>query len=143
MALQLFARRRDRYVLLQIRNALGRMNKHEKYFFFIIVMLVLSYVATASAVDIPGSDFSGDLETLGSIAQTTDKIAFGWIRPFAAGIFLIIGCVGLVRSHVLLLILGFGAALLILLTPKIVKEIGKKGGESILSRYEVRGEPHA
>jgi hypothetical protein len=130
-------------VLLQIKEALQRVNKQERFLFLVIVVLAFLYVARAGAVDIPGSDFSGDLETLGSIAQTTDHIAFGWIRPFAAGIFLIIGCVGLVRSHVLLLILGFGAALLILLTPKIVKEIGKKGGESILSRYEIRSEFHA
>lgn len=123
-----------------IKESFGKLSKEEKLFFLILVVwLILVMSIKAHAVDIPGSDFSGDLETLGSITKTSDKIAFGWIRPFAAGIFLIIGCVGLIRSHFLLLILGFGAALIILLTPKIVKEISKKGGDSILSQMAVPG----
>ncbi|MGE3682701.1 MAG: hypothetical protein AB7G93_13330 [Bdellovibrionales bacterium] len=127
-----------------MKTALGRFLKQDGFFLLVLIVLALLAASRAHAVDIPGSDFSGDLETLGSIAQTTDTIAFGWIRPFAAGVFLIIGCVGLVRSHFLLLVLGFGAALIILLTPKIVKEIGKKGGSSILSSIEseYRGPVH-
>lgn len=118
-----------------IKESFGTLSKEEKIFLLILlVWSVLVFSLKVHAVDIPGSDFSGDLETLGSITKTSDKIAFGWVRPFAAGIFLIIGCVGLVRSHFLLLILGFSAALIILLTPKIVKEISKKGGDSILSQ---------
>lgn len=121
-------------MLETIKESFGKLSKEEKLFFFVLLIwCVLVFAVKAHAVDIPGSDFSGDLETLGSITKTSDKIAFGWVRPFAAGIFLIIGCVGLVRSHFLLLILGFSAALIILLTPKIVKEISKKGGDSILS----------
>lgn len=121
-----------------IKESFLKLSKEEKLFFFVLLIwCVLAISLKAHAVDIPGSDFSGDLETLGSITKTSDKIAFGWIRPFAAGIFLIIGCVGLIRSHFLLLILGFGAALIILLTPKIVKEISKKGGDSILSQLNV------
>ena len=118
-----------------LRSGIKKISREEKILFVILFAWGLMLLAfKAHAVDIPGSDFSGDLETLGSITKTSDKIAFGWIRPFAAGIFLIIGCVGLIRSHFLLLILGFGAALIILLTPKIVKEISKKGGDSILSQ---------
>jgi hypothetical protein len=117
-----------------VKNEFGKLRHDERLLFlFIIVLGVILVAFRAHAVDIPGSDFSGELDTLGSITKTTDKITFGWIRPFAAGVFLIIGCVGLVRSHFLLLVLGFGAALIILLTPKIVKEIGVKGGDSILS----------
>ena len=118
-----------------IKYEFGKLRRDEKFLFITVIILCAIFMGLkAHAVDIPGSDFSGDLETLGSITKTTDKITFGWIRPFAAGIFLIIGCVGLVRSHFLLLVLGFGAALIILLTPKIVKEISEKGGNSILSQ---------
>lgn len=118
-----------------LKCELGKLRRDEKVLFVAIFVLCLMLLTCkAHAVDIPGSDFSGELSTLGSITKTTDKITFGWIRPFAAGIFLIIGCVGLVRSHFLLLVLGFGAALIILLTPKIVKEISEKGGNSILSQ---------
>ncbi len=121
-------------MLETLTKGLERIPREEKIFVLVLLIwCVLAVALRAHAVDIPGSDFSGDLETLGSITKTSDKIAFGWIRPFAAGIFLIIGCVGLVRSHFLLLVLGFSAALIILLTPKIVKEISKKGGDSILS----------
>lgn len=121
-----------------IKSELSRLRRDEKLMFLAIIVLgIVLMTARAHAVDIPGSDFSGELDTLGSITKTTDKITFGWIRPFAAGVFLIIGCVGLVRSHFLLLVLGFGAALIILLTPKIVKEIGVKGGDSILSQMTV------
>lgn len=120
-------------MLETLKSTALRILEEKGLFVLGILGLAIFLAARAHAVDIPGSDFSGDLETLGSIAQTSDKIAFGWIRPFAAGIFLVIGCVGLVRSHFLLLVLGFGAAVIILLTPKIVKEINKKGGESILS----------
>jgi hypothetical protein len=107
---------------------------HEKLFFVILILLSFLLLASgAQAVDIPGQDFSRDLETLGSIAQTGDTIAFGWIRPFCAGVFLIIGCIGLVRSNFMLLATGFGAAVVILLVPKIIKEISKKGGSSIFS----------
>lgn len=124
-----------------IKESIGKLSKEEKMFFLVLLLwLILAFTIRAHAVDIPGSDFSGDLETLGSITKTSDKIAFGWIRPFAAGIFLIIGCVGLVRSHFLLLVLGFGATLIILLTPKIVKEISKKGGDSILSQMNIRAQ---
>lgn len=117
-----------------VKSEIGNLRHDERLLFISIIVLGIILVAfRAHAVDIPGSDFSGELDTLGSITKTTDKITFGWIRPFAAGVFLIIGCVGLVRSHFLLLVLGFGAALIILLTPKIVKEIGVKGGDSILS----------
>ncbi|GEM_PF-6688708 len=117
-----------------IKSEIGKLRHDERLLFISIIVLGVILVAfRAHAVDIPGSDFSGELDTLGSITKTTDKITFGWIRPFAAGVFLIIGCVGLVRSHFLLLVLGFGAALIILLTPKIVKEIGVKGGDSILT----------
>lgn len=117
-----------------VKSEFGKLRHDERLLFLSIIVLGVILVAfRAHAVDIPGSDFSGELDTLGSITKTTDKITFGWIRPFAAGVFLIIGCVGLVRSHFLLLVLGFGAALIILLTPKIVKEIGVKGGDSILS----------
>lgn len=119
-----------------VKSELGKLRHDERLLFLSIIVLGFILVAfRAHAVDIPGSDFSGELDTLGSITKTTDKITFGWIRPFAAGVFLIIGCVGLVRSHFLLLVLGFGAALIILLTPKIVKEIGVKGGDSILSMH--------
>lgn len=119
-----------------VKCELGKLRHDERLLFLSIIVLgVILMAFRAHAVDIPGSDFSGELDTLGSITKTTDKITFGWIRPFAAGVFLIIGCVGLVRSHFLLLVLGFGAALIILLTPKIVKEIGVKGGDSILSNY--------
>ncbi len=121
--------------IIQDFNSLRR---DEKLMYLIFLVLgILLFAAKSHAVDIPGSDFSGELDTLGSITKTTDKITFGWIRPFVAGVFLIIGCVGLVRSHFLLLALGFGAALIILLTPKIVKEIGTKGGDSILSNLNV------
>lgn len=117
-----------------VKSGYSKTSREDKFFFLILFLLgLLLFTLRAHAVDIPGADFSGELDTLGSITKTTDKITFGWIRPFAAGIFLIIGCVGLVRSNFLLLILGFGATLIILLTPKIVKEIGKKGGDSILS----------
>lgn len=117
-----------------VKSEIGKLRHDERLLFISIIVLGVILVAfRAHAVDIPGSDFSGELDTLGSITKTTDKITFGWIRPFAAGVFLIIGCVGLVRSHFLLLVLGFGAALIILLTPKIVKEIGVKGGDSILT----------
>lgn len=117
-----------------VKSEIGKLRHDERLLFISIIVLGIILVAfRAHAVDIPGSDFSGELDTLGSITKTTDKITFGWIRPFAAGVFLIIGCVGLVRSHFLLLVLGFGAALIILLTPKIVKEIGVKGGDSILT----------
>lgn len=117
-----------------VKSEIGKLRHDERLLFLSILVLGIILMAfRAHAVDIPGSDFSGELDTLGSITKTTDKITFGWIRPFAAGVFLIIGCVGLVRSHFLLLVLGFGAALIILLTPKIVKEIGVKGGDSILS----------
>lgn len=117
-----------------LKDAFSTLSKEDRLFFLILILLSLLLLATrAHAVDIPGQDFSRELETLGSIAQTGDTIAFGWIRPFAAGVFLVIGCVGLVRSHFLLLALGFGAAVIILLTPKIVKEISKKGGSSVLS----------
>ena len=123
-----------------IRLGFAKIPRDEKLLFLVMLLLgFLLLTMKAHAVDIPGSDFSGELDTLGSITKTTDKITFGWIRPFAAGIFLIIGCVGLVRSHFLLLVLGFGAALIILLTPKIVKEIGKKGGDSILSQMNLPG----
>lgn len=117
-----------------IKTEIGKLRHDERLLFLSIIILgIILITVRAQAVDIPGSDFSGELDTLGSITKTTDKITFGWIRPFAAGVFLIIGCVGLVRSHFLLLVLGFGAALIILLTPKIVKEISVKGGDSILS----------
>ncbi len=123
-------------MLEYVKSELGKLRHDERLLFISIIVLGVILVAfRAHAVDIPGSDFSGELDTLGSITKTTDKITFGWIRPFAAGVFLIIGCVGLVRSHFLLLVLGFGAALIILLTPKIVKEIGVKGGDSILSMH--------
>ncbi|OYZ24111.1 MAG: hypothetical protein B7Y39_02615 [Bdellovibrio sp. 28-41-41] len=99
-----------------IKSEIGKLRHDERLLFISIIVLGVILVAfRAHAVDIPGSDFSGELDTLGSITKTTDKITFGWIRPFAAGVFLIIGCVGLVRSHFLLLVLGFGAALIILL----------------------------
>lgn len=121
-----------------VKSGVSKLSREDKFFFLILLLLgLLLFTLRAHAVDIPGSDFSGELDTLGSITKTTDKITFGWIRPFAAGIFLIIGCVGLVRSNFLLLVLGFGATLIILLTPKIVKEIGKKGGDSILSDISV------
>ena len=122
-----------------VERIVKHLSKGDWFFYIIILLLAILFLSTKSwAVDLPGEDFSGDLDTLGSIAQTTDTIAFGWIRPFAAGVFLIIGCVGLVRSHFLLLAMGFGAALLILLTPKIVKEIRKKGGDSVLSMIHVQ-----
>lgn len=121
-----------------VRNGFSKTSREDRFFFLVLLLLgLLLFTLRAHAVSIPGSDFSGELETLGSITKTTDKITFGWIRPFAAGVFLIIGCVGLVRSNFLLLVLGFGATLIILLTPKIVKEISKKGGDSILSHMHV------
>lgn len=120
------------------KREVDKLRRDEKLMFLAIIVLGFILIAVrAHAVDIPGSDFSGELDTLGSITKTTDKITFGWIRPFAAGIFLIIGCVGLIRSHFLLLVLGFSAALIILLTPKIVKEISVKGGDSVLSSLDV------
>jgi hypothetical protein len=130
-------RKRDRCMLKALKDTYSQLSKEDRLFFFILILLALLLMTTrAHAVDIPGQDFSRELETLGSIAQTGDTIAFGWVRPFAAGVFLIIGCFGLVRSHFLLLVLGFGAAVIILLTPKIVKEISKKGGSSVLSSIE-------
>lgn len=125
-------------MLNSLKCEFSKLRRDERILFVtVLILAAVLFAMRAHAVDIPGSDFSGELSTLGSITKTTDKITFGWIRPFAAGIFLIIGCVGLVRSHFLLLVLGFGAALIILLTPKIVKEISEKGGNSILSLNQV------
>ena len=88
-------------------------------------------------IEINGDDLSSDLETVGSLFKTADTITFGWVSPFASGIFGIIACIGLVRSHFVLFITCLIAAILILLVPKIVGEIKKKGGDSILkSIYE-------
>jgi hypothetical protein len=126
-----------------LKERVSNIPKEERIFILVLTLLILLLLSfRAHAVDIPGQDFSGELETLGSIAQTGDTIAFGWIRPLAAGVFLIIGCIGLVRSHFLLLVLGFGAAVIILLTPKIVKEISKKGGSSILSELQMEKPVH-
>lgn len=127
-------------MLEKVKCAYSGLSQDDRVFFVVLILIaILLSVARVQAADIPGQDFSRELETLGSIAQTGDTIAFGWVRPFAAGVFLIIGCVGLVRSHFLLLVLGFGAAVIILLTPKIVKEISKKGGSSIFSKVQVVG----
>ena len=98
-----------------------------------ILFIVIFWVSSdASAIDISGEDLSGDLETVGSLFKTADTITFAWLAPFAAGVFGIIGCVGLIRSHFVLFILGFAAVILILLVPKIVSEVRKKGGDSVL-----------
>lgn len=92
---------------------------------------------SALGIEINGDDLSSDLETVGSLFKTADTITFGWVSPFAAGIFGIIACIGLVRSHFMLFITCLVAAILILLVPKIVGEIKKKGGDSIFeSLYE-------
>ncbi|MBY0316361.1 MAG: hypothetical protein K2Q26_12615 [Bdellovibrionales bacterium] len=98
----------------------------------ILFVIVFWMSSTASAMNISGEDLSGDLETVGSLFKTADTITFAWLAPFAAGIFGIIGCIGLIRSHFVLFILGFAAVILILLVPKIVSEVRKKGGDSVL-----------
>lgn len=107
-----------------------------------ILFLIIIWTTTdAQAMNISGEDLSGDLETVGSLFKTADTITFAWLAPFAAGIFGIIGCIGLIRSHFVLFILGFAAVILILLVPKIVSEVRRKGGDSILGAqviYEIK-----
>ena len=109
----------------------------ESEWHLVLVLLFISFVMSVSvdalAVDITGEDLSGDMETVGSIFKTADTIAFGWIAPLAAGIFGIIASIGLVRSQFMIFITCMVAALIILLVPKIVGEIKRKGGESVLS----------
>ena len=108
---------------------------------FCILVFLVGFGALA--VEINGDDLSSDLETVGSLFKTADTITFGWISPFAAGIFGIIACIGLVRSHFMLFITCLVAAILILLVPKIVGEIKKKGGDSIFeSVYIYQGVPY-
>ena len=99
----------------------------------LFIALIMSISFESLAVDINGEDLSGDMETIGSLFKTADAITFGWVSPFAAGIFVIIASVGLVRSHFMLFATCMLAAMLILLVPKIVGEIKKKGGESVLT----------
>ncbi len=107
----------------------------------ILFVIVFWMSSTASAMNISGEDLSGDLETVGSLFKTADTITFAWLAPFAAGVFGIIGCIGLIRSHFVMFILGFAAVILILLVPKIVNEVRRKGGDSVLGAqviYELR-----
>lgn len=107
----------------------------------ILFVIIFWMSSTASAMNISGEDMSNDLETVGSLFKTADTITFAWLAPFAAGIFGIIGCIGLIRSHFVLFILGFAAVILILLVPKIVNEVRRKGGDSILGAqviYEMK-----
>jgi len=111
----------------------------------ILIIITFWISSTALAVNISGEDLSGDLETVGSLFKTADTITFAWLAPFAAGVFGIIGCIGLIRSHFVLFILGFAAVILILLVPKIVNEVRRKGGDSVLGAkviYEVKESHH-
>lgn len=100
---------------------------------FILLAITLFLSSKASAINISGQDISGDMETVGSLFKTADTVAFAWASPMLAGIFIIIGCIGLVRSNFMVFFLCFTATILLLLLPRIVGEIRKKGGDSVIN----------
>lgn len=108
----------------------------------LLLAFVLFLSSKASAINISGEDISGDMETVGSLFKTADTMTFGWASPLIAGIFIIIGCVGLIRSNFMVFFLCFTAAILILLVPKIVSELRRKGGDSVINANAVFLEKH-
>lgn len=102
-----------------------------------LLVFVLFLSSKASAINISGEDISGDMETVGSLFKTADTVTFGWAVPLIAGIFIIIGAVGLVRSNFMVFFLCFTAAILILLIPKLVTELRRKGGDSVINAKQV------
>lgn len=103
-----------------------------------LLSIVLFLSSKASAINISGEDISGDMETVGSLFKTADTMTFGWAAPIIAGLFIMIGCVGLIRSNFMVFFLCFTAAILILLVPKIVSEIRRKGGDSVINAKVLR-----
>lgn len=96
-----------------------------------LTLLCIS-VPLLAAVNIPGTDQSADLETIGDIAKTIDNVIFNWGAKIAAAVVFLLGGWAVKENRLGMALLCFSAGFIILFAPKMAEEVSNMSGAGSL-----------
>ena len=100
-------------------------------FFFLLPLILISASALAR-ISIPGTDESGDLETLGIMAKTFDTVIFTWGAKIAAAVVFLLAGWAIKENRLGMALMCLCAGFLILFAPKLATEIQTMAGVNSL-----------
>lgn len=106
-------------------------NKREKWFLFILIALLISWIMNSYAhagVKIPGSDASDKLEAAGTVLRIVDSMLFSWGARIFAGLAVMSAGWNLKEQRFGIAVLCVVAAIILGTAPMWVKNIFDIGG---------------